>query len=148
MHAETLLLRYGYPCVEERVEKGELKKELLKKVEQAIRNDQPLKKEEIRKMLPRAVQGVDQIVKHKKKTEWTPELVREYFFTTHNENVNEICKAQKATVMDEEDEFYEVKTEQNEIKKVFSTLLQKCKRNDKIVIHRCYAIEILSQQDI
>ena len=133
----------------------------LKKLEEIAIKNKDISKERLEKIFHRAFSFIDELAKKKNKSRWDPELIKEYFYSYHNEVIDkregvyatapemlkELSMVEKAKIIDKKRDVLiaEYKDKKNVIKKrnVFNHFVPDAKLGDIVTIHYGYAIEII-----
>lgn len=156
MKVENFFLRYAYPCAYIILQRGEISDNELKALGKiAIRNNE-ISKERLEKVFHRAFEFIDELAKKRGKDIWDFEIIKEYFYSYHNEVIDkgvgvygnapetlkELSKIEKAIVKDKKDDVLIVEYA-GKIRNVLNHFVTDAKIGDTVTIHYGYAIEIV-----
>ena len=157
MKEEVFFLKYAFPCSFILLDRKEITKEELDKLEKAVVNDEVLDREYLEKIYFRAFQKIEKFANELKKDKWGLEVLKKYFIEEHNCIINEgkyayakapeslknLCKVHKAKVLEIKDEVLIVEYDGNKKRPVMKLLVPGVVVNDIVTIHYGYAIEKL-----
>lgn len=160
---EVYFLKYAFPCMEWKVQRGQITKEEFEKCENAALNNKKLPREFLEKNYPNPIIVMSDISKNIGKKIWDLETVAQYFLIQHNKiidgkkygygimpSLDELCKVYKAKIV----KFVEldkrkmaiVSYHKNQKKRLVDVVLIKdIKIGNLVTIHQNYAVESLSR---
>ena len=156
---ENFFLRYAYPCAYIIMQRKEISPEELEDI--AI-NNREISKERLEKVFHRAFDFIDQLAEKKNKERWDHEIIKEYFYTYHNEVIDkgegiyatapkmlkELSRVEKAKVIDKKDDVlsveYRDKKGKLKSRSVLNHFVPEVKINNIVTIHYGYAVEIVN----
>jgi hydrogenase maturation factor len=158
MPIENFFLRYAYPCAYIIMQRGELTIKQLQELEDIAIKNKPITKEKLEKIFHRAFFYINKLAKKRNKTRWDPEIIKEYFYSYHNEVIEkgegsyatatemlkELSKVDKAIIKEKKDDILTVEFN-NKVRNVLDHFIPEAKVGDKVTIHYGYAIEILAE---
>ncbi len=150
-NAESVFLKYSFPCAQVLLDKGQISKEEYEKLKGAAISGGSVERETLERMFTAAIRRLKAVFG---KDYWTPESVREYFISHHNHFIDEgegeyarapgyfkrMCKVHKAKVISRKGNALTVEFD-GQTKPVVGLLLKDAKPGDTVTVHLGFAIE-------
>jgi len=164
MKIEHFFLRYAYPCAYVLMQRQEITQEELQELEEAAIQNQDVPRERLEKVFHRAFDFIDQLAKKRNKQRWDLEVIKEYFYSYHNEvigkgegiyataphTIKELSRVDTATVIAKKGDVLIVQYQdwKNNLKtrNVFNHFVPRANIGDKVTIHYGYAVEIIGSE--
>jgi len=145
MLPEVYFLRYAFPCARNLVDlRKTMTEEEYEVMRKAVETDTPMDREYLEKTFKKAVQGFKKI----SEDFWRIEVIREYFWKQHEENlskdlppmVRRLCLVRKGTLIKQFGKAFKVVFDDEETR-IITPLYKDAKVGDKVMVHYGHAAE-------
>ncbi len=154
MTPEALFLRYAFPCVYIKKQRGLVDDEMIERLEKAAIDGAKVERGLLERIFFNASQQLEVLAEELGKEKWSMDVVKDYFLSRHNGIVDsnkdlpygilkELCKIRKGVVMEElRGEF--VKVSYPGCKRIVSKkIFPSVRVGGRVRVHYAFIVEVL-----
>jgi hypothetical protein len=153
---ESYFLRYAFPCTYVIKQRGDITQKTFDILEKAVMKSGKVDRALLESVYKKAFERLRNLAIEMKKDYWSIDVLKEYFRNKHNslimigdgnyahapESLKEMCKVQKAVIVEKKEGFLVVKYNKDKTRVVGSIFLPNARIGDRVLIHHGFAVEM------